>query len=219
MPPVSSRTTSRSVPGDPLPAQRARVDQRLDRLDRAQVGVEAEALAEAEQPLLGTRGVGIGAVPLRAADRAEEDRVAAAAVLEDLVGERRAELVDRGPADEPLLVFEAARRRRGRASPRRRSRARCRRRRGRGCVDRRSGRPSGRARYRPATGEADRLQGGANRNSGYGMGMVAADGWSVPAVRPALAGALEGEPGPTRTEKRCATRNGSPCWSGCLPAV
>ena len=95
------------MPLDPLAAQRAGVDQRRERLDRAQVGVEAEALAKAEQALLGARRVGIGAVPLRAADGAEQDGVGAAAGVEDLVGERRAELVDGGAADRVLLVVEA----------------------------------------------------------------------------------------------------------------
>ena len=44
--------------GDPLLAQRAGVDQRRAGTHRPQVGVEAHALAQAEQPLLGPRRVG-----------------------------------------------------------------------------------------------------------------------------------------------------------------
>ena len=51
---------------DQLALERARVVQRRDRPDRAQVGEQAEALAQAEQPLLGP-GLGrVGGVPLRA---------------------------------------------------------------------------------------------------------------------------------------------------------
>ena len=106
------------------------------RLDRAQVGVEAEALAQAEQPLLGPRRVGVGRVPLRAADRAEQDRVGGAALLQHLVGERGAVRVDRGAADQVLVDLDAAELRRAASSPPRRSRGRCRRRRAgrRGCI-------------------------------------------------------------------------------------
>ena len=63
--------------GDPLLAQRAGVDQGRARPHRPQVREQPQPLAQAEQPLLGARRVGVGRVPLRAADRAEQDRVGA----------------------------------------------------------------------------------------------------------------------------------------------
>ena len=72
---------------DPLPPQRAGVDQGGLRLDRPQVRVQPEALAQAEQALLRARGVGIGGVPLRPADGAEQHRVGGAAGVESLVGQ------------------------------------------------------------------------------------------------------------------------------------
>ena len=80
---------------DDLAAQRAGVVERRQRADRAQVGVQAEALAQAEQALLGARRVGVGRVPLRAADRGEQHGVGAAAGGERLVGQRGAVGVDR----------------------------------------------------------------------------------------------------------------------------
>ena len=62
---------------DQLALERAGVEQRGDRADGAQVGVEAEALAQAEQPLLGPRRVRVGRVPLRPADGGEQDGVGA----------------------------------------------------------------------------------------------------------------------------------------------
>ena len=59
-----------------------------------------------EQALLGARLVGVGRVPLRAADGGEQDGVGAAAGGEDLVGQRRAVRVDRGAAEEVLLELE-----------------------------------------------------------------------------------------------------------------
>ena len=58
-----------------LALERARVVERGDRADRAQVGEQAEALAQAEQALLGRGRVGVGRVPLRAADRGEQHGV------------------------------------------------------------------------------------------------------------------------------------------------
>ena len=58
-----------------LAPQRAGVVERRQRADRAQVGEQPEPLAQAEQALLGPRLVGVGRVPLRAADRGEQDAV------------------------------------------------------------------------------------------------------------------------------------------------
>ena len=96
--------------GDPVLAQRAGADQRRARPHRAQVGVEAHPLAQAEQALLGARRVGVGRVPFRAADGAEQDGVGAAAGLEHLVGERDAVGVDRAAAHQPLVELELAQR-------------------------------------------------------------------------------------------------------------
>ena len=62
---------------DALASQRRGVVERRQRLDGAQVRVQPEPLAQPEQPLLGTRLVGVGGVPLRAADRREQHRVGA----------------------------------------------------------------------------------------------------------------------------------------------
>ena len=117
------------MPRDPLLAQRAGVDQRRARPHRAQVRVQAEALAQAEQALLGARRVGVGRVPLRAADRAEQDGVGGAAGLEHLVGERD----PCASIEAPPTAARRTRTRRARragAARRRRSRARSRRRAG-----------------------------------------------------------------------------------------
>ena len=73
---------------DPLALERAGVEQRRAGPHRAQVGEQAEPLAQAEQALLGARRVGVGGVPLRAADGGEQHGVGAAAGVEHLVGER-----------------------------------------------------------------------------------------------------------------------------------
>ena len=89
---------------DPLALERAGIEQRRARADRAQVGEQAQALAQAEQPLLGTRLAGIRGVPLGPADGGKQHGVGATAGVEHLVGQRRAVLVDRGTAHQ--LVFE-----------------------------------------------------------------------------------------------------------------
>ena len=96
--------------GDPLLAQRAGADQRRAGPHRPQVRVEAHPLAEAEQALLGAGRVGVGRVPLRPADGAEQDRVGGAAGVEHLVGQGDAVLVDREPADQALVELELAQR-------------------------------------------------------------------------------------------------------------
>ena len=85
--------------GDPLARAAGWRDQRRAGPDRAQVRVEAQPLAQAEQALLGARRVGVGRVPLRAADGAEQDRVGGPAGLEHPAGERDAVGVDRGAAE------------------------------------------------------------------------------------------------------------------------
>ena len=71
-----------------------------------QVRVQAEALAKAQEALLGARRIGIGGVPLRPADGAEQHGVRAPARLQHLVGEGGPVLVDRGPADRMLDELE-----------------------------------------------------------------------------------------------------------------
>ena len=102
MPPVSSRTTSRSVPA--IRSSRSGLAPTRAGLGphRAQVGVEAHALAQAEQALLGARRVGVGGVPFGTADGAEQDRVGGAAGLQHLVGEGGAVGVDRAAAHQLL---------------------------------------------------------------------------------------------------------------------
>ena len=93
---------------DPLAPQRRGVIERRQRLDGAQVGVQAEPLAQPEQALLGTRRLRVGGVPLGAADGREQHRVGGAAGGERLVGERGAVGVDRGAAEGVLLELEVA---------------------------------------------------------------------------------------------------------------
>src|SRR5690606_3209209 len=76
------------------------------RLDRAQVGEQAQALADRQQALLRPHfGIGIG--PLGAADRTEQDRVGLARGLECGCRQRLAVAVDRDAADVVLLELEA----------------------------------------------------------------------------------------------------------------
>ena len=115
---------------DALALERARVVERRERADRAQVREEAQALAQAEQALLGPRRVGVGGVPLRAADGGEQDGVGRRAGGEHLVGERGAVRVDRGAAEEVLLEGDVRARCGGSRAPGRRSPGRSRRRAG-----------------------------------------------------------------------------------------
>ena len=94
------------MPSITLALERAGVVQRRQRPTGPQVGVQPEALAESEQALLGAGLVGIGRVPLGAADRGQQHRVGAPAGRERLVGQRRAVGVDRGAAEDVLLVLE-----------------------------------------------------------------------------------------------------------------
>ena len=88
---------------DQLALERRGVVERAQRADRAQVGVQAELGAQLEQPLLGPHGAGLVGVPLRAAERAEQDGVGGLAGGERLVGERGAVQVD-GRASRRVLV-------------------------------------------------------------------------------------------------------------------
>ena len=80
----------------------------LDRFDRPHVGEQSQFLAQREQRLLGTL-VGLGVVPLGAADRAKQNRVAVFRLLEHVVGQRRAELIDRMAAGDAFLELEIER--------------------------------------------------------------------------------------------------------------
>ena len=91
---------------DDLALQRAGVVERRQRPHRAQVGVQPEALAQPEQALLGARLGGVGRVPLGPADGGEQDGVGGLAGGQRLVGERGAVRVDRGAAEQVLLVVE-----------------------------------------------------------------------------------------------------------------
>ena len=74
-------------------------------MDGADVGEEAQALAQAEDRLLGA-DLGTGVVPLGAADGAEEDGVLALAHGQVLGPERGAVGVDGGAADSGFAVAE-----------------------------------------------------------------------------------------------------------------
>jgi hypothetical protein len=93
---------------DDLSPQRAGVVERRQRAHGPQVRVQAQALAQAEQALLGPWRIGIRGVPLRAADRGQQDRVGALAGGQDGVGQRGAVGVDRGAAERVLFVAEVA---------------------------------------------------------------------------------------------------------------
>ncbi len=82
------------------PERRRRHEGRVDG-DRAQVGEEAEAAAQGEERLLGADG-GRRVVPLRAADGAQQDRVARGARGEVLVADGDAVRVDRRAAHDQV---------------------------------------------------------------------------------------------------------------------
>ena len=84
-----------------------RLAQRVEDLDRAQVRVEPERLANAEKPLLGTRLRRVGRVPLGSADRREQHRVGSVRRLERRLRQRRAGRIDRSPAEKRLGELEA----------------------------------------------------------------------------------------------------------------
>ena len=72
----------------------------------AQIGEEAEVLADGEQRAAFWLLVGREVFPLRAADGAEEDGVSLLAGFDGLLGQRLADRVDGGTADELVLVVE-----------------------------------------------------------------------------------------------------------------
>ena len=67
--------------------------------DRPEVGEQLEAAAEREERLLGP-DARVRVVPVRSADRAEQDRVGVAGRSHVLVSEGRSVGVDGGPAGE-----------------------------------------------------------------------------------------------------------------------
>ena len=74
---------------------------------RADIGEQAELLAQAQQPRLRPHVIGHG-IPFRAADRAEDDGVAGARLLHRRVGDRDLVGVEAGAADQPLFDLERA---------------------------------------------------------------------------------------------------------------
>ena len=91
---------------DDLGAQGGGPGQRAEDLDRAQVGVEAQLLADAQQALLGAGLGAVGGVPLGAAHGGEQHGVARAGDVEGLGGQGVAGSVDGAAADEGLLEAE-----------------------------------------------------------------------------------------------------------------
>ena len=77
---------------DEFRLQRRVLDERIGHLDRAQVSIETEVLAQAEDGLLGAQGR-VDIVPLVAADSTEENAVRRLARLDRILRQRRAELV------------------------------------------------------------------------------------------------------------------------------
>ncbi len=73
---------------------------------RAQVGVEAEMLAQRQQCGAFRLLVGRQVLPLGAADGAEENRLRVTAALQRVLGQRVAELVDGGAADGVFLRLD-----------------------------------------------------------------------------------------------------------------
>ena len=101
-----------------LGLERRRVDQRWMDLDRAQVGEDAEPLAQRQEALL-RPDLAVGIVPLRPAHGAQQHGVARLARGQRLVGQRRAMPIDRAAADRLLVELEgvAVRRRDGLEHP------------------------------------------------------------------------------------------------------
>ena len=93
---------------DDLGLQRGGVDQRVEHLGRAQVGEEVHLLAQAEQAAFRLLAE-VGGVPLRAADRAEQNGIGFQRGLHGVVAERHAVLVERGATDQVLGDVEADR--------------------------------------------------------------------------------------------------------------
>ena len=94
---------------DDLAPQRAGVQQRLDGAHRAQVRVQAQRLAQPEQPLLGARRVAGRCVShLRSADGGQQHGVGLAAGGQRLVGQRGPVGVDRRAAERVLGEGEVA---------------------------------------------------------------------------------------------------------------
>ncbi len=87
---------------DQLALEARRFGERRVANRRTQVGEEIELLPQPEQARLGADLVG-DLVPLRSADRAEDDGIGGLGLGEDFLGQRRAVLVDRAPAAERLL--------------------------------------------------------------------------------------------------------------------
>ena len=93
-------------------AQRAGGGELGEHLGGAHICVETHALAQLEKATLGTVGGGL-VVPLRAADRAEQHAVRAAAGLKAQIRQRHAEFIDGVAAHRRVDVGEGVAKLRG----------------------------------------------------------------------------------------------------------
>ena len=130
MSPASSRTISKSTVQQPVGSQRRNSLRARGTANRAQINVQAEFFSKPEQAAFGAFVKRKG-VPLRTADRAEQNRVRRAASGECFGGQRFAGAVDRSAAEWQLAEFElvaerASRNRRAFVRPRASLRDRCR---------------------------------------------------------------------------------------------
>ena len=91
---------------DDLGLERGRTGQRIENLHGAQVGVQTQTLADAKQASLGTRGVGVGGVPLRAAHGSQQHGVGGLSGLERFLRQRIARGIDGGAADKRIGAGE-----------------------------------------------------------------------------------------------------------------
>ena len=105
---VDRAVLHRPAPAVVQPAEELAHDQQVDAVSdrRAQVRVDVELLAQIDQRLLGALR---RAVPLRAADRAEQHGVGAATGLQRVVGQRLAVVVECVAADRLLLEADSKR--------------------------------------------------------------------------------------------------------------
>ena len=91
---------------DDLRAQRGGVGQSVEDLHGTQVGVQAQLLTDAQEPLLRTRGGRIGGVPLRAAHGSQQHRVGSTGRIQRRLGQRIVRRIDGRAADERVGVLE-----------------------------------------------------------------------------------------------------------------
>ena len=91
---------------DNLGLQCGGICQGVEDLNRTQVGVQAQSLADAQQALFRARSVRVGGVPLRATYRSKQNRIRCVGGIERCLRQRFARCIDGATADKGIFARE-----------------------------------------------------------------------------------------------------------------